>query len=69
MNKKELKISLAAARVNAGLTQKEFAKACGVSEATVIKWESGKSYPSIGKLGVLEAVLGLSVGNIRWSRK
>ena len=69
MKEKELKISLAAARVNAGLTQKEFAKECGVSEATVINWESGKSFPSIGKLSRLEDVLGLSVSNIRWSRK
>ena len=66
---KELKISLAAARVNAGLTQREFAKACGVSETTVISWEAGKTFPSIGKLSKLEKVLGISVANIRWSRK
>jgi transcriptional regulator with XRE-family HTH domain len=64
-----IKISLAAARVNAGLTQKELAKECNVSEATIINWESGKSLPSIGMLGRLESALGLSLNNIRFERK
>lgn len=33
------KISLKAARVNAGLTQIELAKLLGKSEATIVKWE------------------------------
>jgi transcriptional regulator with XRE-family HTH domain len=40
------KISLAAARVNKKLTQKQLAKKMGVCNLTVIKWESGKSCPS-----------------------
>lgn len=37
------KITLEAARVNAGYTQAELAEKMGVSRATVISWESGKS--------------------------
>lgn len=39
------KISLRAARVNAGLTQEQAAKELGVSRSTLKNWESGKSYP------------------------
>jgi len=56
--------SLAAARVNAKLTQKEFAKRCGVSESTVVAWESGKRLPSLKKLPVIEQTLGLSINYI-----
>lgn len=37
------KISLAAARVNAKLTQRDVARELGVSPATVINWETGRS--------------------------
>ena len=36
------KITLAAARVNAGLTQEQLANEMDVSRQTVIDWESGK---------------------------
>ncbi|AME09695.1 MULTISPECIES: helix-turn-helix transcriptional regulator [Gemella] len=36
-----LKLSLKAARVNVGLTQKELAKLMGKSESTIINWEKG----------------------------
>ena len=39
------KITLAAARVNAGLSQQEAAKALGVSVATLQNYESGKTVP------------------------
>lgn len=35
-------ITLKAARVNAGLTQTDVAKAIGKSKSTVLKWEKGK---------------------------
>lgn len=41
-----LKISLKAARVNAGLSQKEVAKALGVSNKTISSWENGDTFPS-----------------------
>ncbi|MDD6268414.1 MAG: helix-turn-helix transcriptional regulator [Clostridium sp.] len=46
----KLQISLAAARVNAGLTQADVAEKMGVSRQTVINWESGK----ISTLGIPE---------------
>lgn len=39
----DFKISLAAARVNAGYSQQELADKMGVSRTTIINWESGKS--------------------------
>lgn len=42
-----MKITLRAARVNAGLTQAEVALALGVNIATVSSWETGKTKPSL----------------------
>lgn len=41
----KIQISLAAARVNAGMTQQEVAKKMRVSKNTVVAWESGKTEP------------------------
>lgn len=41
----QYKISMAAARVNAGLTQEDIAKAMKVSKMTVWNWENGKITP------------------------
>lgn len=43
----ELKITLAAARVNKGLTQNEVAKKMGVSRYTIMSWEKRKTSPSV----------------------
>ena len=40
------KITLKAARVNCGLSQKEAAKKLGIAESTLYKWESGKNKPN-----------------------
>lgn len=64
-----LKISLAAARVNAGLTQKQMADKCLVSEATIVSWESGKTLPNAKKLPLLEQALGLSLDYVRFERR
>lgn len=40
------KISLSAARVNAGYSQKAAAKALGISNRTLCSWEKGKTFPS-----------------------
>ena len=61
-----IKITMAAARVNAGLTQKQFAVKCGVSETTVINWERGTSVPKITMLPVLEAAYGIPIDNIKF---
>lgn len=59
-------ISLAAARVNAKLTQKQMAHACGVSESTVVSWETGKRYPNVKMLNKIEQVVGISLNYIRF---
>lgn len=45
----EFKISLAAARVNAGLTQSEVAKVLKVGKQTVGSWEKGTSEPKMSQ--------------------
>ena len=52
-------ISLRAARVNAGLTQEQAAKAIGVSPNTVSRWELGISAPHYKHLSKICKVYGL----------
>lgn len=44
------RISLEAARVNAGLTQKELAEELGISNVTVVNWEKGVTEPTLSQL-------------------
>ncbi len=46
---KKLQISLAAARVNANMTQEDVAREIHVSKQTVVNWEKGNSEPSISQ--------------------
>lgn len=50
------KISLAAARVNAGLSQKEAAELLGVSRSTLQNYEAGKTVPSWDVVMKIETV-------------
>lgn len=45
-NEEGLKIRMAAARVNAEMTQEEVAKRMGVTKRTIINWENDKTIPS-----------------------
>lgn len=45
-NEEGLKIRMAAARVNAEMTQEEVAKRMGVTKRTIINWENCKTYPN-----------------------
>lgn len=49
----KIQISLAAARVNAGLTQADVAKEMHVSKQTIINWEKGKVVPGIPEMEML----------------
>lgn len=60
-----IKITLAAARVNAGLTQKQLAKKCGVSESAVLNWENGKNAPKLKYLPALERAFGISLDYVK----
>jgi transcriptional regulator with XRE-family HTH domain len=64
--KMNFKISLEAARTNAGLTQKEVAKALGKSNKTVCSWEKGKSFPNAMEIDALCKLYGVSYDNINF---
>lgn len=49
MSNKHFQISLAAARVNAGLTQEDASKALHVTKQTIVNWEKGVSEPSVSQ--------------------
>lgn len=44
-----IQISLAAARVNAGMTQDDVAREMRVGKQTIVNWEKGKSEPSVSQ--------------------
>lgn len=51
-------ISLEAARVNAGLSQKDAAQKVGINVATLSNWENGKTSPDVDKFKKLCEVYG-----------
>lgn len=58
------KITLKAARVNAGLTQKEAAEKLNVSNKTVWSWECGKAMPNVNKIDAICSLYGMSYDDI-----
>lgn len=59
-----MKITLRAARVNRGLTQKEMASLIGVNHTTILKWEKGETYPDVINIRKIEEVLGVKYDDI-----
>ena len=57
--KKKLKITLEAARVNAGLTQDQVAEKMQLTRATIIAWEKGRKILKIWELDALCEIYGL----------
>ena len=53
------KITLPAARVNAGMNQREMAQYLGVDVSTILNWEKGKSEPSTSQLRKISEVSGI----------
>ena len=60
----KLQISLAAARVNAGMTQEEVSKRMQVSKQTIINWEKGKTIPRIPEMEMLSRLYKIPLDNI-----
>lgn len=60
----QLKITLAAARVNAGMTQEEVAKKMQVSKSTIINWEKGKKMLGVAQLYFLSNLYKIPIENI-----
>lgn len=65
----KLRITLEAARVNAGLTQPQAAQAVGVSVATILKWEKGTTVPPVDKAEQLIKLYGLHFDDVNFCRK
>ncbi len=57
-------ISLAAARVNARLTQEAVAARMKISKQTIVNWEKGKITPKPAQLKMYCEIVGISVDNI-----
>lgn len=58
------KITLKAARVNAGLTQKEVAEKMGVSTQTINKWENNLKIVKLGSFNKLCKLYNKNVNEI-----
>lgn len=61
---KTIQISLAAARVNAKLTQEEVARKLKVSKNTLVAWENGKGEPKISQARELSELYCIPLDNI-----
>lgn len=61
-----MKISLAAARKNVDLTQKEVSAMIGVSNNTLCNWENGKSFPNVQQIEKLCDLYGVSYDDINF---
>ena len=60
----KFQISMAAARVNAGLTQEDVARELKVGKQTVINWERGKTEPKIHQARQLSDLYGMPLDYI-----
>lgn len=58
------KITMKAARVNVGLTQKQAAKRMGVSNKTLCNWEKGESYPNAMQIKTICELYGVAYDNL-----
>jgi DNA-binding XRE family transcriptional regulator len=61
----KLQISLAAARVNAGLTQEQVAEILKVSKQTIVNWEKGKVIPNFATMNTLSNIYHISLNNLK----
>lgn len=59
-----IKISLAAARVNAGFTQKEVAEIMHINKQTLVNWERGKIIPKQACVEMLARIYNFPVNHI-----
>lgn len=58
------KMTLRAARVNAGYDQKSAAKRLEVSNKTLCAWECGRSYPKADKIPAICALYNISFDDL-----
>lgn len=61
-------ISLKAARINAGLTQVQAAKALGVNKHTLANYEAYRTSPDMATGNKIAELYGLTVDAIAWAQ-
>ena len=59
-----MKVTLKAARINAGLTQAEAAQKLNVSKDSISNWERGKTFPDVPLLKKIESLYGVDYKDI-----
>lgn len=59
-----MQLTLKAARVNRGLTQKQAAELLGISSVTLIKWEHGVTMPRQKSIEAICRLYGVSYDDI-----
>lgn len=64
-----MSITLKAARVNKGLTQKEAAVSLEISEATLFSYEKGRTFPPQNVIVRIEKLYEVSYNNINFLPK
>lgn len=60
----KLQISLAAARVNAKLTQAEVAEKMHLNKQTIVNWENNRIVPKPAQLEMMSRIYDIPVDNI-----
>ena len=63
-----MRISLRAARINAGYTQEAAGKALNVAKKTIGLWEKGKTKPTIDKVEPICNLYGVKYDDIEWCK-
>lgn len=61
---KQQRMSLKAARVNAGLSRADAAKKIGVSVDTLFNWENSKTFPNVPQIVKIEEAYGVEYRDI-----
>ena len=61
-----VKISLRAARINAGYSQKEAAALLRISNKTLGNWENGITFPPVDKIPLICDLYGVSYDNLNF---
>ena len=65
----KVRMTLEAARVNAGLTQKQVCDAIDISLTTIGLWERGDRMPTVDKAIALSELYGVPLDCINFTRK
>lgn len=61
-----MKLSMSAARINAGFKQDEVAEKIGVTRETLSAWEVGKRIPRVDQAYAIATIYGLSIDAIKF---